>query len=156
MRRKESNILLTLLVIIFLLLSGCAATVPVMPDSMDASAKQFSPPSGKANIYITRTSTLGFAVLFKVHLNGRLVGTIATDTYLLFEVEPKRHQVAVITQESQDALDIRAEAGKNYFIDVEPKWGWMYARAALNSLTEVEGKAAVKQAKRAKPLNIEQ
>jgi hypothetical protein len=154
MSKNEKLILLSVIVVASILVAGCAATVPVMPDHLDATAKEFSPPAGKANLYITRTDGLGIAVLFKVHLDGKLVGSIAADTYLLFEVEPETNQVAVITEESQDALEIDVEAGKTYFIDVVPKWGWKHARAGLNQLTEENGKAAVRGAKRAKPLII--
>jgi hypothetical protein len=153
MEKKEKLILLVVAMIL-MLLGGCAATVPMMPDSFDLAAKEFLPRTGKANLFITRTSSLGFAVLFKVHLDGKLVGSIVPSTYLLFEVEPGTHQVAVITEESQDAVEITSEAGRNYFVDVVPKFGWAHARAGLEQLTEEKGKAAVREAKCAKPLSV--
>lgn len=135
------------------LLIGCAATVPIMPDHLDAAAEEFSPPAGKANLYITRTSTLGFAVLFQVHVDGELAGSIAADTYLLFEVDPGEHKISVTTQESQDLLRVNAQSGGNYFVDVVPKFGWLAARAALVQLSDEEGRAAVMKAARAEPLD---
>lgn len=131
---------------------GCAATVPIMPDDLDASAEQFAPPADKANLYITRISDMGMAVLFQVRLDGELVGSIATDTYLLFEVEPGQHKVSVITPESQALHRVDAQPGNNYFVDVVPKMGWAAARAELVQLTDEEGRKAVVEAARAEPL----
>lgn len=125
-----------------------------MPASLDTDAKRFSPPPDKANLYLTRTSSLGVAVLFQVYLDGKLAGSVAPDTYLLFEVEPGKHQVSVITEESQAALTVDAAPGGNYFVNVVPKFGWQHARAGLEELARDDGVKAVREAKRAEGLNL--
>lgn len=72
-------------VVVALTLCGCAATTPMMPERADVAAKRFMPTPHKTNLYITRTSNLGFAILFKLYLDGELAGSIAPNTYLLFE-----------------------------------------------------------------------
>jgi Protein of unknown function (DUF2846) len=155
MRTKSKNPLHAALAIAAVLAtSGCAATVSLMPEALDAEAKRFTPPPDKANLYLTRTSNLGMAVLFQVHLDGKLAGAVAPGTYLLFDVEPGKHQISVLTQESQATLTINAASGANYFVNVEPKFGWQHARAGLEELTREDGQKAVREAKRAESLNL--
>lgn len=156
MQMQNKKIFVIFVVVVALILCGCAAKTPMMPERADVAAKRFMPPPNKANLYITRTSNLGFAILFKLYLDGELAGSIAPSTYLLFELEPGKHQIAVITAENQDAVTIDFRDGENYFIDVIPKFGWMQARAELKELSPEEGTEAVMEAKRAEALAISQ
>ncbi len=138
------------LMVVVAAITGCAATVTLAPESLDRAAKQFSPLPDKANIYLTRTNLfLGSGVLLQVYLDRQLVGSIAPGTYLLLEVEPGTHRIAVVTQENQDVETITAERGQNYFVDVNPEFGLRSARAGLQKLSPEEGRKAVQNAKRA-------
>jgi hypothetical protein len=154
---KELDVLRRMiLVTITILLSGCAATVPVMSDNFDAQAERFSPGQGKANIYVVRDSGFaGSAVLFQVLLNGRVEGAIAPGTYFLFEVPPGSHSIAVITQENADSEKIQAREGKNYFIEIKPVVGLTAARVSLESIGEERGRQVVIDGKRAESLMAE-
>ncbi len=154
MTRKTLTAVKLVCLAVVLASSGCAATVTLMPESLDADAKRFSPPPDKANLYLTRTSSLGAAVLFQVYLDGKLSGSVALGTYLLLAVEPGKHQVSVLTQESQAALTIDAAPGGNYFVNVVPKFGWQHARAGLEELAREDGLKAVREAKRAEGLSL--
>jgi hypothetical protein len=133
--------------------SGCAS-VSLTPEALDVEAKRFAPPERKANIYVTRTSPFAGAVLFQIYLNGRIAGSIAQDTYLLFEVEPGSHQLAVMTPESQHIVVVTAAANDSHFVEAIPRVGFMQARAELQPQTKEEGKRAVLQSKRAELLNL--
>ena len=100
--------------IVSLAMSGCA-TVALMPDKLDATAKRFSPSPGKANIYVARMgSLLGMDRLFTVYLDGRLVGSIAPNTYLLLEVAPGEHRLLLIApRATQGSLTLDAQAARN-------------------------------------------
>ena len=89
----------------------------MMPERADVAGKQFSPIPPKANLYVTRTRALGNTILFPVYLNGKHIDAIAAKTYLLFEVDPGKHKVAVITKESQSALTMNLDKGDNCFIE---------------------------------------
>lgn len=128
--------------------AGCA-TVSLVPEELDAKAKRFSPSPQKANLYVTRQVALGGAHLFQIFLDGKLAGSIASGTYLLFEVDPGVRQVAVVGQESQHAVTVAAAAGENHFLDVSPLIGWIAPRAELVLLPAAEGKTVVAGAKRA-------
>ncbi len=141
-------------VAVILMVSGCQK-VPLMPETLDVEAKRFSPPPDKANIYVVRTSSdVGAAVLIQVYLDGKIRGSVASGTYLLFEVDPGANQIAVITKENQDAVTLNTEAGENYFVFAVSQWGWWTARARLIELDEEDGRKAVEESKRAQPLGL--
>ena len=129
---------------LFVVFSGCMATAPVMSEKFDAQAEQFQPERGKANIYVTRANTFaGSAILFTVYLNGKVQGTVAPGTYLLFEVKPGSHSIGVITQENADTEKVIAKAGNNYYYEVRPKMGWVAARAVVDTIEETKGRQLV-------------
>lgn len=132
--------------------AGGCASVTLAPDDLDAQAKRFRPQAGKANVYLTRTSPLGGAFLFQVFLDGKLAGSIAPNTYLLFEVEPGERRLAVTTPESQFVAGLTAAASESYFIEVMPVLGMMNPRAELVALAPEEGRKAVLDTKRAADL----
>lgn len=151
---KNINIRKLLLYITLgIFLSGCAATTPMMEDRFDADAKSFKTAKNKANIYVVREDAFaGSALLFQVLLDGKVRGAIAPGTYLLFDVKPGPHTVAVITQENAESAKISASAGKNYFVEVTPTMGWMAARVSVKNIEQEKGHKLVIKGKRAKPL----
>lgn len=75
-------------------LCSCAATPELSSAADDEVAKRFSPPAGKAALYIYRKDGFrGSAVRFPVTVDGRLLGAIANGTYYMLEVDPGEHEV---------------------------------------------------------------
>ena len=125
-------------------LAGCAATVDLAAPEEDLAAKSFVPAEGEANIYVTREDQFtGSAVLFQLVVDQRVIGGIAPGTYHLIRVEPGHHTISVTTSENQSIEEVDAVAGRIYFFEVEPRMGWIAARAEVEPLTEAEGRAAV-------------
>jgi len=147
----KKSVSLIFAIVVLLVIGGCAATVQMMSDEDDLTAKKFSPKPLKANLYIFRTSYFGYKVLYKVYLDGKVVGIIAPGTYILYELEPKEYHISVITEESVDGTTKYLHNGQNYFIELVPKTGQWHARAKLRELNPEEGKKAVMGAKRAAP-----
>src|SRR5437867_4131567 len=96
-----------------LIASGCA-NVPMAPTELDAQAKQFSIPAGKANLYINRGGGLGTAVVIQLQLDGLIVGSLAPYTYHLISVSPGKHTIAVFagTENARQSI-VTLEAGHN-------------------------------------------
>jgi len=127
-------------------------TVALMPEPSDIAAKQFTPPPGRANLYVTSASTRGHGYSFQIYMDGQRAGTIAPpDTYLLYEVVPGEHRISVVG-ENQDSIIVRATAGENYFVGVVPSFGYASPRAKLEELRVEEGEKAVQNAKRVEGL----
>lgn len=131
-------------VILVMFLAGCAATVDLAAPEEDLAAKSFVPGEGEANIYVTRKDQFtGSAVLFQLVVDQRVIGGIAPGTYHLVRVEPGHHTISVTTSENQSVEEVDAVAGRNYFFEVEPRMGWIAARAEVEPLSEEEGRAAI-------------
>jgi hypothetical protein len=128
-----------------LTLAGCATPPTATPD-LDAAAKTFAVPPGKANIYLFRDEVLGGAIAMDVYLNGKLMGQTGPTTYFKFEVLPGRYSI-LSKAENDSSIDVQAEAGRNYFVWQEVKMGMLYARNLLQQVDEQRGRAGVAQCK---------
>ena len=135
-------------------LNACA-TVPMTSPSLDMEAKKFIPETGKASIYVNRSSLLGTAVTIQVILDGRIVGALPPKTYLLMNVTPGPHTIMVRKDESLEYTKINAVQGKNYFFEASLNPGWKdlvnpFSRhAEIKTVTEKEGRDLIINSKRA-------
>jgi hypothetical protein len=120
--------------------------------SLDAEAKNFASPPGRANVYVYRNGGIGMALAFQIVLDGKIVGSVAPDTYHLIAVEPGDHAVAASSNENSKLVRFHAEAGRNYFFEVEVKMGWASGRVGLEQVDETQGRKGVQGAKRAESL----
>lgn len=127
------------------LVTGCAS-VPMANVERDSQAKTFAVAPGKSNIYIYRNESMGAAVKMDVAIDGKVAGQTAAKTYFALEVPPGKH-ILISKAENDSALDLTAEAGKNYFVWQEVKMGIMYARNQLQLVDEAAGKAGVSECK---------
>ena len=135
-------------------MSGCASA-PLASESADLSAKRFSPPSDKSNIYIVREDALlGSAILYQITLDGRMIGGIVAGTYLLAEVTPGRHVVSVFTVENEESVPIEATAGRNIFVEVVSSIGFSTWRGSISAVNEQAGRSLVQTSRRAKGLGL--
>jgi hypothetical protein len=133
------------------LLAGCA-TVPMAAVSQDIDAKKFAPPPGQAHVYVFRGRGLGMALAFQVILDGKVVGSIAPDTYHLMAVDPGDHTIAASSNENAKLIRFRAAAGQNYFFEIDVRMGWVSGRVGLEQVDEEAGRRGVLDAKRAESL----
>ncbi len=122
-------------------LAGCAS-VPMANNDLDAAAKTFATTPDKATIYVYRNETFGAAIAMKVAIDGEHVGTTAANTYLLLMVEPGRHQVASLA-ENTSTVDIDARAGQNYFLWQEVKMGVWSAGSKLQLVDAAKGQEEI-------------
>ncbi len=128
-----------------ILLAGCV-TVPRAPVEADTAAKSFVVKPGKANIYVYRNESLGGGVPMSVTLDGMMMGQSGPKTYFLFEVEPGRHVIQSIA-ENTTSVAFDTEAGKNYFAWQEVKMGLWMARSLLQIVDETTGRKGVAECK---------
>src|SRR6185503_13049043 len=122
------------------LLVGCAS-VPMTSPSLDADAKKFTPDSGQANIYVYRGGGPGTAVTVQTLLDGRVVGSLAPNTYQLLTVAPGQRVLSTGGgAESVEMQKLQAEPGKNYFFRVSLSMGWAAPRVHMKPMGEDEGR----------------
>ena len=145
MRRQAASVRLvgsSLCVLAAALLLSACASVPLAAPDVDARVKTMIPNSQKALIYLFRNEMMGALIKFEVSLDGRIVGKTAAKTFLVWEVDPGRHEIAS-EAENTDTLVIHAEAGKTYFVWQEVKMGGWYARNKLSLVDDAKGRAGV-------------
>lgn len=147
---KKNNfswiIIFSLLVFLF---TGCAS-VPLAPKKLDQQAKQFNRPSDKASIYITRQSWNAYADLFKIHIDGRMIGSLAYNTYLHINVIPGNHIITVTSAEAQAMEEINVKASELYFFDTGPLVKLGAPNIKLKEMNATEGMEVVRDSDLAK------
>jgi len=140
--------------VLALLLTACAATIPIAPKTVDEAAKTFTAPPDQSVIYIARESQyFGKAILFQVAVDGKLLGGIARGTYYMVQVPPGEHSMTTLSNENQDSLKLKTEAGKVYYVKVTARLGAVSARVSLQQLSDEEGRELVKSGTLAAGLN---
>jgi len=126
---------LVLLMLVLALMGGCAGTVKHMqPAALDKTAV-VKPDPGKALLVFMRPSGLGYAVqssVFKINSGGTssLVGIVAAKAKVAYPVDPGQHLFMAIG-ESAEFMTADVQAGKTYYVRVEPRMGLWKARFAL-------------------------
>jgi len=130
-----------------LLLTGCA-TVPMGTEAEKQTAVAFTPPPGTANVYIIRREAyMGGAILATASVDSQMAGGLQTGSFIYKTVSPGSHTVSVFSNENQCSLPFSAEAGKNYFFDVQSAMGWVSARFVIHPMPEADAKEAVERCK---------
>ncbi len=129
---------------------GCA-TVPMTDTSADATAKQFDPTAGMANLYFVRQSNgFGDTLDEYINLDGQSVGAVAPNTYILLSVSPGHHTITVSGPTNSEQAQLDAVAGNLYFYSVSIKWaGPMIRHRHIEAMSDADGRAAVAATKRA-------
>jgi hypothetical protein len=138
-----------LLVVAVALVSGCAS-VPMADPAADTAAKSFSPPPGKAGVYIFRNESMGAAVKMDVFLDGRKLGESAAKTYFYVPVDPGSHEV-MGKAENESRVSFNAIAGRVYYFWQEVKMGVMLARNQLTQVDDAKGRAGVMESRLVSP-----
>ena len=99
-------------------------------------------PEDKAVVYFARTSSLGFAINFTYFDSTVLIGKCKGTNFIRYECEPGQH-VFWGRSENRDYVEAELEAGKVYFIEVEPRMGAMKAAIELNPVDPSPGSKAM-------------
>lgn len=135
---------ISIVVVSAFILGGCAS-VPMESIEKSNKAKQFNPPSsGNSGLYIYRDSFVGQALKKDIWVNGECIGESAPDIFFYKEVVGnKEHKISTESEFSPNDLIVKAEIGKNYFIEQFIKLGIFVGGAGVESVSEEKGKEAV-------------
>jgi hypothetical protein len=140
-----------------LVLAGCVSYIPPAPSPLaspasDAQAKQFVPPQGKANLYVSRPgefTLFGKPTPYGVTLDGKEVGGIMPGMYFCFALEPGDHTLSATCQDSIDSIKVHADAGKNYYYQLSTSTADNKTKMSLGLvILESMGKLMVNNTKR--------
>ena len=104
-------------------------------------------------IYINRVGGVGGAIAFQIAINGKILGSIAPNTYHIIEVEPGEYSISSISNENSDFVNLNTLAGNNYYLKVIAQMGIISARVKISQVSEDVGIKMVNKSKRAKSMN---
>ena len=146
LNNKLKKLTLAFFLLCNILLIGCAY-VQMASHSSDAAAKKFVTDPVKANIYITLTSKWWIANDFAIQalIDGRVVGSLAPNTFVMFSVLPGKHTVAISIGGNVFQQPVELNWGTNYFFEVKPFVGHF----ELGLVPEEQGRKEVIKSKRA-------
>lgn len=123
----------SILMVIALLLSGCAGTVKNMRE-VPAGSAEVTPEKGKAVVVFLRPSGVGFAIsssVFEVRGdNMALAGIVAAKAKVAYRLNPGRHLFMVVG-EGADYMSADLLPNKTYYAYVTPRMGIWKARFSL-------------------------
>jgi hypothetical protein len=92
----------------------------------DASAKQFQPNDGYSNIYVFRNETVfGSGTAVHVSLDGKIMGKIGAQNYVMWEVAPGDYIVGAHSPFDSAYVRIDAKARQNHFARLEWKFSFI-------------------------------
>ena len=101
-----------------------------------AHAQGFTPPSeGKAVVYFTRVSSMGFAVSFEYFHNDKYIGIFKGKNYLRYECDPGT-QLFWASSENKEFVTAELNEGGTYIVIVDIAMGFGKARVGLTPITE--------------------
>ena len=140
-----------LLVMAASMIVGCTS-VPLESKSLQAKAKEFSPPTnGNSGLYIFRHGSLGGALKKDVWVDGDCLGETAPNMFFYQEVMGNQeHKISTESEFSPNNLLVKTNAGENHFIQQYIKLGLVVGGAGLKEVDKEKGKRIVSRLKMAK------
>jgi hypothetical protein len=142
-----ATVLLGLLII---QIAGCTAPPPQSSPEGSASMKQlalsFTPPAGKAGVYVIRPYKFyndsyygGSAFSFQVNLDYQEFGSLKTNSYLFALLPPGKHIFGTNY--------FTVEAGKNYYFTATGAGLTRFRHLQIDPISETDGQAYVRKFK---------
>lgn len=138
LKRLSPIISLSTLILLGLVLSGCASTKMKMvsPEEVVSKAED-----GKAMVIFMRPSNFGGAIqssVFEIkNDNPELIGIVSANTKVSYQLDPGNYLFMVVG-ESADFMSAELIANKTYYALVTPRMGWWKARFSLKPVHRAE------------------
>ena len=139
---------------LLMLLTACAATVPMSDTGSDAAAKQFTSDPARASIYIVRGAGINPEHLIMTQIDGITVASLAQNTYVLVTVAPGEHTLSVVGPTNQEDLPVTVAAGQLYFFQTSMIWAGPGERHRhIEAMSDANGRQYVLGESRAVGIN---
>jgi hypothetical protein len=99
----------------------------------------FTPPAeGKAVVYFTRVTKLGFAISFEFFDGDKFIGDFKGQKYMRYECDAGQH-LFWISSENKEFVTADLKAGGSYIVMVDVKMGAWKARVGVTPVTSTSG-----------------
>lgn len=125
------NARIACVVLLFLFAVPAMAKEPLAVHALDQHPQ---PEPGKALVMFMRPSSVGFAIAASVYDapdgDTHFIGVVRSKQKMAYQAEPGAHRFMVIA-ENADFMDATLEAGKTYYVLIQPRMGVWKARFSL-------------------------
>ena len=135
--------------LIALTMSACA-TLPRMDEAENTAGKRFEPVLERGVLYVYRESPFGFAVVLPTSIDGRMIGSLGSDTWYRLEVAPGSHEIACHA-ENTGRMTLDVAAGEVRFVEVAIQMGFIQPRCRVFAPSDEVGRKSVLGGKRLRP-----
>lgn len=135
-----------------LLVAGCPR-FPTASEGYTKKARQFSPPPGRAGLYVMRTAQFVAAGSpINVFLDHKKFGSLPPPSFIYAEILPREHVLELAEVSGCKNISIRftAEEKKCYFYLAEVHMGFGKGTMTLEPLSEEEGRELVNKYEQSK------
>jgi hypothetical protein len=129
---------------------GACATLPTMDEAENAAGKRFEPVLERGVLYVYRESPFGLAVVLPTSIDGRMIGSLGSDTWYRLEVTPGSHEIACHA-ENTGRTSVDVAAGQVRFVEVAIQFGFMQPRCRVFVPTDEVGRKSVMGGRRLRP-----
>jgi len=138
-----TQLLMIILLIILVMLSGCAP-LPLTNYGQDALMKTFPEPGVEnSGLYVFRDTASSGLLKKRLWLDGEILGDSAMFVFYYKSLEPGTHTLTTQTEFGKSTITFDALASKNTYIRQKIIRGIVIASAELEIVGEVEGQQAV-------------
>ena len=145
LRHIKSTVFLSVLVLMFATVSGCANYGQGVSQDALEDDKSFTTLTDKSIIYIYRPGS-NIKDEMPVNLNGKFIAMTGAKSYLMLPVDPGEHEIS--SEEGNfSSITIKTQAGKNYFILQEVVKSFTSTGANLQEVSGPEGRRGVRECK---------
>lgn len=132
--------------VVSLLMSACASSVPLGDPAADAAAKRFESVPDSIKLYVVQSGGVltQHRINFQVIIGAKLAAIMSGSTYSVHKLAPGSHTILVSSPENQEVIGIKGGGGDVLFLAVGSHGGWTQMRASdLRLLDEADGRRAV-------------
>ena len=137
------NVILCLTLALILLCGAGCATMSTQAVALPDLNKQIDNPQ-MGRIYVIRPTMYGGALSMQITDNGKLIGITMGNSYLCWEREPGKVEIAA-KAENLSVVSLDVQPAKSYYICQHVGMGWWTARNTLELVSEQKGKEFIKE-----------
>lgn len=98
---------------------------------------------------------MGTAIILQVAVDGKIIGSIAPNTFHMVLVEPGDHTISIILRENIDFVNLTTLPFTNYFLNTSAQMGINAGRVKLTLVREEEGMKMIRKSRLALRMMVE-
>ena len=135
---------LVFVLILAVVMSGCATEVKTASPNADRRAKALKAPKGMALVYFVRPTSMGKPFSTPIICDGKRLGSVCGWYFIYAYLKPGKHHF-VSKRDNTTYLDATFAAGKTYFIEVSMYTGLAKGFVGLGLIDSKTGREKLQE-----------